>query len=109
MTSKIKLNIDSWNIRIDQRSRNRMKIVIKMGKEEAEAYKSFESTVRPDEVSSEVFAKSIFFNGIEAMNKELSRMVEEYIKENPDASSVGGDFSAPVSGAGNVEIISDNS
>jgi len=43
------------------------------------------------------------------MNKELSRMVEEYIKENPDASGVGGDFSAPTSGAGNVEILSDNS
>lgn len=70
-----------------------MKIVIKFSKDEAEAYKAFEKTVRPDEVSSDVFAKSIFFNGIEAMNKELSRMVEEYIKENPDASGAGTDFS----------------
>ena len=70
-----------------------MKIVIKLGKDEAEAYKAFEKTVRPEEVSSVIFAKSIFFNGIEAMNKELSRMVEEYIKENPEASGVGGNFS----------------
>jgi len=81
-----------------------MKIVIKLGKDEAEAYKNFETTVKPNEVSPDIFAKSIFFNGIEAMNKELSRLVEEYIQNNPEASGVGGDFSAS---AGNVEIITE--
>ena len=85
-----------------------MKIIIKMSREEAVAYKNFEKTVRPADVLPEIFAKSIFFNGIESMNKELSKMVEEYIKNNPDASGIGGDFSSSSSASeSNVEIITE--
>jgi hypothetical protein len=104
MSESINLNVENWKIRIDERKRNRMKIVVKLGKEEAEAYKSFEETVKPAEVTSEVFAKSLFFNGIEAMNKELSSMVEKYMEEHPEASGVSVSESDT---SGNVEIISE--
>ena len=39
--TSIKLDVSKWNIRIDQRSRNRMKLLIKLSKDEAQAYKNF--------------------------------------------------------------------
>tara|TARA_R110000824_G_scaffold340304_1_gene526809 strand:- start:740 stop:1075 length:336 start_codon:yes stop_codon:yes gene_type:complete len=107
MSDTIKINVDNWNVRLEERNRGRMKIIIKLGKDEAEAFKNFETTVKPEEVDSATFAKSIFFNGIEHMNRELSALVQKYIEENPDASGMlgmeGGDFDS----SGGLEIISE--
>lgn len=84
-----------------------MKIIIKLGKDEAEAFKNFETTVRPEEVDSATFAKSIFFNGIESMNRELSALVQKYIEENPDASGMLNADLEDSDTSGNIEIISE--
>lgn len=85
-----------------------MKIIIKLGKEEAEAYKNFETTVKPEEVDSTTFAKSIFFNGIESMNRELTALVQKYIEENPDASGAMSMEGEEVDSSGVVEVISES-
>ena len=84
-----------------------MKIIIKLGKEEAEAYKNFETTVRPEEVDSTTFAKSIFFNGIESMNRELTALVQKYIEENPDASGVMNMEGEDIDSSGVVEVVTE--
>ena len=89
-------------------NRGRMKIIIKLGKDEAEAYKNFETTVKPGEVDSVTFAKSIFFNGIESMNRELSALVQKYIEEHPDASGMLNAGEEDFDSSGNVEIISES-
>ena len=75
----IKLDIQNWRLRIDERSRNRMKIQIKLSKDEAEAFKNFSSVIKPEEVSDDDFMKTIFVTGCEAptsvpcMQQRLSR------------------------------------
>jgi len=84
MGETIKLNVESWKIKQEDRSRGRMKFQIKLNKNETESFKVFTETVKPDEVSQDDFVKSIFLTGIESMNQKIMSMVEEYAKENPE-------------------------
>jgi len=61
-----------------------MKFQIKLNREETESFKIFSETVKPDEVTQDDFIKSIFLTGIEAMNKKIMSMVEEYAQQNPE-------------------------
>lgn len=89
-TQSIKLDIQNWRLRIDERSRNRMKIQIKLSKDEAQAFKNFSSMVKPDEISDDDFMKTIFVTGCETMNQQLSRLVQEYAKENQEELASSG-------------------
>ena len=84
MGETIKLNVESWKIKQEDRSRGRMKFQIKLNKNETQSFKVFTETVKPDEVSQDDFVKSIFLTGIESMNQKIMSMVEEYAKENPE-------------------------
>ena len=86
----IKLDIQNWRFRIDHRSRARMKINIKLSKDEAEAFKNFTTVVKPDEVSDDDFMKTIFVTGCEALNQQLSNMVQQYAKENQEELAASG-------------------
>ena len=86
----IKLDIQKWRFRIDHRSRARMKINIKLSKDEAEAFKNFTTVVKPDEVSDDDFMKTIFVTGCEALNQQLSQMVQQYAKENQEELAASG-------------------
>ena len=89
-TQSIKLDIEKWRLRIDERSRNRMKIQIKLSKEEAVSFKNFASMVKPEEVSDDDFMRTIFITGCETMNQQLSRLVQEYAKENKEELASSG-------------------
>jgi hypothetical protein len=78
----IKLDIQNWRLRIDERSRNRMKIQIKLSKDEAEAFKNFSQMVKPEEVSDDDFMKTVFVAGCEALNRQLQQLVQKYAVEN---------------------------
>lgn len=54
-----------------------MKIALKLSKEEAEAFKSFMTAIKPEEVSEENFFKQIFFIGCKALDEQLRQMFEE--------------------------------
>ena len=84
MTETIKLDVNSWKIKQEDRSRGRMKFQIKLNKIETESFKVFTETVKPSEVSQDDFVKSIFITGIESMNQKIMSMGEEYAKENPE-------------------------
>tara|TARA_Y100000385_G_C12979395_1_gene587709 strand:+ start:452 stop:817 length:366 start_codon:yes stop_codon:yes gene_type:complete len=86
----IKLDIQQWRFRIDQRSRNRMKIQIKLSKDEAEAFKNFSNVVKPAEISDDDFMKTIFVTGCETLNQQLSMMVQQYAKENQEELASSG-------------------
>jgi len=90
MPETVKLNIDGWKIRLDERSRGRMKFQIKLNKEETEAFKAFTDTVKPEEVPLDDFVKSIFLTGIESMNKKLVEMVQKYAEEHKDEFNPSG-------------------
>ena len=71
MEEKLVLNFDSWNIKQIDRTRDRMKLQIKLSKEEATAFKNFMEMVKPPEIGEDDFLKGIFKIGVETMEAIL--------------------------------------
>ena len=88
--TNIKLDVNKWRIRIDERSKNRMKLQIKLSKDEALAFKNFTDVCKPEEVTNDDFIKTVFVTGIEAMNQQLAQMVQKYAAENKDELASSG-------------------
>jgi len=88
--TSIKLDVSQWRIRIDERSRNRMKLQVKLSKDEAIAYKNFAEVCKPQEITDEDFIKTVFVTGIESLNKQLSEMVQKYASENKEELAASG-------------------
>jgi uncharacterized alpha/beta hydrolase family protein len=88
--TNIKLDVSKWNIRIDHRKRNRMKLQIKLSKDEAQAFKNFSDVCKPGEITDDEFIKTVFITGIESLNQQLSEMVQKYAAENKDELAASG-------------------
>lgn len=86
----VKLNIEDWNIKIQDRSKNRMKLQIKLSKDEAIAFKNFTEACKPEEISDTDFIKMIFVTGFETLNRQLAEMVTAYAKENKEELATSG-------------------
>jgi|TARA_A100000172_G_scaffold65595_1_gene45119 hypothetical protein len=82
MDEKLILNFDSWNITPKQRTRDRMKLQIKLSKEEALAFKNFMKLVKPPEIDEADFLKGIFKIGVETMEMKLMEAVQQHAEEN---------------------------
>lgn len=83
MSEKIKFDGSNWKVKITDRSRGRMKINIKLNKDESEGFKNWSTMVRPESISDDDFFKQIFFNGIEYLNQKLQHMAREVLN-NPE-------------------------
>jgi hypothetical protein len=79
--SKIKLNVSDWKISTQDRSRGRMKVTIKLSKDEAEGFKNWSTHVKPDDLPQEEFVKQVFFNGIEYLNLKLQDVAKKIIED----------------------------
>ena len=88
--TNIKIDVSKWNIRIDERKRNRMKLQIKLSKDEAQAFKNFSDVCKPQEITDDEFIKTCFVTGIESLNQQLSDMVQKYAKENQEELASSG-------------------
>jgi len=90
MEETITLDFSEWNINLKERTRDRMKLQIKLSKEEASAFKNFMEMVKPPDISEEDFLKGIFKIGVETMEAKLLEAVKKHAEENAlDLSSVG--------------------
>ena len=69
--TNIKIDVSKWNIRIDERKRNRMKLQIKLSKDEAQAFKNFSDVCKPQDITDDEFIKTVFVTGIESLNQQL--------------------------------------
>ena len=88
--TNIKLDVSQWRIRVDERTKNRMKLQIKLSKDEATAFKNFASVCKPEEISDDDFIKTVFVTGIEALNNQLAEMVSKYASENKEELAASG-------------------
>lgn len=72
-----------------------MKLQIKLGKEEGQAFKNFMEMVKPPEISEDDFLKGVFKIGVETMEMKLMEAVQEHAeKEGIDLSRVADDAEA---------------
>jgi len=79
--SKIKLNVSDWKTSINDRTRGRMKVTIKLNKDEAEGFKNWSEHIKPEQISIEDFTKQIFFNGIEYLNFKLQEAARKLLED----------------------------
>lgn len=87
---KISLDFAKTKIKPEERGRGRMKITIKLSKEEAQSYKNMKKVLVPDDSQDEVFLKSIFFMGLEQFHNNTIAMMKQYVEENKDKLSEEG-------------------
>jgi hypothetical protein len=80
--TKFTFNPRGWKIKIEYRSKNRMKFQLKLNKEEAEAFRNFANTVKPEELGMEDFVRSIFFNGVRSLEEQLTTNMVKHMEEN---------------------------
>lgn len=58
-----------------------MQITINFNEEEFQAFKNWTSQVRPPQMDESVFYKQVFFNGVGAVNEQLSKLAEDSLKD----------------------------
>jgi hypothetical protein len=92
MSQKIKFTFkpEGWKVKIEYRSKNRMKFQLKLNKEESEAFKNFSNNVKPDNVQMDEFVRSIFFNGVRALEEQLTNNLVEHMEANREEYEASG-------------------
>lgn len=86
----IKLNVDNWKMKTVERTRGRMKLQIKLSKEQAEAFKNFSETLKPKDASDEQWLQMIFFTGCETINEKVYEMAQSYAEEKAEELEASG-------------------
>lgn len=79
--TKLYLNSTKAKATTIYRSRGRMKITIKFNEDEAQAFKNWATNVKPPQLDEDSFHKQIFFNGIGAINQQLSDMAIQSLQD----------------------------
>jgi|TARA_R100001480_G_scaffold121032_2_gene119765 hypothetical protein len=77
VTEDTVLDIDSWIFNYTHRSKNRMKITLKLDQEQSDAYLTFMRGTKPDEISEDDFLKSIFFLGLGTLEQNIVSKLSE--------------------------------
>ena len=110
-------SMDDWKLTVKDRSKNRMKIQVKLSAQEAEAIKNFLGAAKPDDVSENTFFKALFMKGWEAYHQEIEEKYVQHIESNKDeyeasgftfdtsGKLVGFDSGEEVEGEGSVEVV----
>ena len=104
----------NWKIKVEYRSKGRMKFQLKLNQEEAEAFRNFSNSVKPHEVGMNDFVRSIFFAGIRHLEDQITKNLVTHMEENREKYEASGftfDASGHLTGvdeataSGSVEIV----
>jgi len=105
-SSGINVNWADAPVKIVNRNRDRMKLQVKLSKVEAQAFKNFMQTVKPQEVDESQFIKALFTIGMETMEQRLLEAAKEYVAENREELTASGiDLSEFEDSSDNLEIV----
>ena len=111
---KFAFHPEGWKVKTEYRSKNRMKFQLKLNQEEAEAFTNFAKSVKPDEVPMNEFVRSLFFNGIRALEEQLTANLVSHMEANREEYEASGftfDSSGNLTGvdgadtSGSLEIV----
>lgn len=81
MGEKLYLNSGKAQAKLTEKTRGRMKLIIKFNQDEAQALKNWTNQVKPPQLDEDTFYKQVFFNGIGALNHQLSEMAKNSLKD----------------------------
>jgi hypothetical protein len=74
---KVSIDLKDAKFKITERSRGRMKIQIKLSKEEAEGFKNF-CKLKPPELDEDTFYRQIFLSGCNVMTQQIMDLVKAH-------------------------------
>ena len=74
-----------------------MKFQLKLNQEETEAFKNFANNVKPHDLGMGDFVRSIFFNGVRALEEQLTSNLVQHMEQNREEYEASG-FTFDVSG-----------
>lgn len=80
----VKLVPSKWKLKFYERSKNRMKITIKLSSEDAQAWQNFSHIMRDEKLSEDEFVKAVFLTGIETLNNRLAERIKDMMIENEE-------------------------
>jgi hypothetical protein len=80
----VKVSFTNTKANIETRNRNRMKVTLKFGAEEAEGFNNFCRLAKPEKMAQDDFVKFIFYKGVEALQLEFAARIEEFKQNNPE-------------------------
>lgn len=81
MNDNLSISLENSKASSTISNRGKMKITIKLSKEESEAFVNFSRVARPSGVSDDQYYKVIFLKGIGALTKEFEEIVKKYKEE----------------------------
>lgn len=87
---KFTFNPEGWKVKIEYRSKNRMKFNLKLNQEESEAFKNFANNVKPDNIAMGDFVRSIFFQGVRTLEEQLTTNLVEHMEANREDYEASG-------------------
>tara|TARA_R110000824_G_scaffold394684_1_gene594693 strand:- start:537 stop:866 length:330 start_codon:yes stop_codon:yes gene_type:complete len=77
VTEDAVLDIDSWIFTCIHRTKNRMKITIKLDQEQSDAYLIYMRGIKPEEMSEDAFIKAAFFLGLATLEQNIVSKLSE--------------------------------
>jgi len=83
-------NPEDWDIKLEERTKRRMKFRLKLNQEEADAFRNFTNQVKPDNISVDDFVKQIFFTGIRTLEEQLTNNMVQHIEANREEFEASG-------------------
>tara|TARA_R110002051_G_C8493597_1_gene463615 strand:+ start:299 stop:655 length:357 start_codon:yes stop_codon:yes gene_type:complete len=113
---KFAFHPEGWKIKTEYRSKNRMKFQLKLNQEESEAFRNFSNAVKPHDLELNDFVRSIFFNGIRALEADITNNMVQHMEDNRaeyEASGFTFDTSGNLTGvdeataSGSIEVVED--
>jgi hypothetical protein len=88
---KVEFTPGKWKLKFYEKARDRMKITIKLSKEDAQAWINFSKIMRDDKLTEEDFTKAIFLTGVETINARLAEKLKSLLVENEEELKVNTD------------------
>jgi len=78
-TKQVKISLDpkNYRVKIDSEGKRRMKIYIKLTKEDSQGWMDFVKQVKPDDMSQDDFALSIFMRGVADLQRSIMETIEK--------------------------------
>jgi hypothetical protein len=89
-SNAISFKPEGWKVKTTERTKGRMKFQIKLNQEEADAFRNFTNSVKPDHISVDEFVRSIFFSGVQSLEKTLTDNLVTHMEANREEFEASG-------------------
>tara|TARA_R110000782_G_scaffold102791_5_gene190173 strand:+ start:9464 stop:9826 length:363 start_codon:yes stop_codon:yes gene_type:complete len=110
LNKNITFKPEGWKVKTTERTKGRMKFQVKLNQEEGDAFRNFMNSVKPDHINVDEFVRSIFFSGVQTLERTLTENLVTHMEANRgefEASGFSFDTEGKFLGVAEDEAVSD--